>query len=223
MSNVLLYSGGMDSYIVDKMFKPDIKLFFKIGTKNNDAEYEFVKDRDDVTIIDLPIAKYEQPEYNYYLPLRNLHFVNIAAHYGDVIYMGTEKLATHKDSNALFMEKASDLLNYLLEEDKTRSSKITMIAPFITMDKTEILAKFVESGGDLDECYKKSVSCYTPIDGHECLNCSSCWSKFTAFYNNGYKFDTETIQRFVTNVFNGIDTATPESIVLACKLRKDIF
>ena len=77
MSSVLLYSGGMDSWIVDKLYNPDIKLFFNIGTANNKLEFEYVKNRKDIIIIDFPLYQFEQPMNNYFLPLRNLHFINI--------------------------------------------------------------------------------------------------------------------------------------------------
>ena len=30
---VLLYSGGMDSWLIDKIWKPDVKLYVDMGTK----------------------------------------------------------------------------------------------------------------------------------------------------------------------------------------------
>ena len=219
MSSVLLFSCGMDSWIVDKMYNPDVKLFFNIGTPNNQAELNLIKKYyPDVTIVDLPLAQYEQPEHNYFMPLRNLHFVNIAAHYGDTILTGTEGLAFHHDSSQKFARLSEELLNYLLEEDTTRDGKIKIVMPFANKTKTEVLKKFVEKGGNLEECYSHSVSCYKPIDGKECLNCSSCWSKFTAFYNNGYKFNDEQINTFITNVLSS-NNATSESIELANRLK----
>ena len=37
---VLLYSGGMDSWLIDKIWKPDIKLFIDINTNSSNAELE---------------------------------------------------------------------------------------------------------------------------------------------------------------------------------------
>ena len=219
MSSVLLFSCGMDSWIVDKMYHPDVKLFFNIGTKNNQAEFNIIKRRNDVTVVDLPLAQYEQADHNYFLPLRNLHFVNIAAHYGDTILTGTEGLAFHHDSSKKFAQMSEELLNYLLEEDKTRTEKIKIVMPFANKDKTTILREFVQAGGNLEECYTQSTSCYLPTDtGEECLNCSSCWSKFTAFYNNGYKFSDEQVSKFVNNVLSSTN-ATSESIELANRLK----
>ena len=222
MSSVLLFSCGMDSWVLDKLYKPDVRLFFNIGTENNKLELEHIKrNRDDVTIVDLPLAQYEQKDHNYFLPLRNLHFVNMAAYYGDIILTGKECLAFHHDSSEKFARMSEDILNYLLEEDVTRKNKIKIVMPFERMTKTDILREFVRCGGNLEECYTESISCYSPVNGEECLNCSSCWSKFTAFYNNGYRFSDEMVVKFVRNVLAS-NTATSESVELANKLRKEV-
>ena len=41
---VLLYSGGMDSWLISKICKPDIKLFFDLGTASSNAELERIQE-----------------------------------------------------------------------------------------------------------------------------------------------------------------------------------
>ena len=195
---VQLYSGGMDSWLIDKLWKPDVKVFFDIGTKNNEQELERVKKRDDVKIIKLPLAQFEQPENNYFLPLRNLHFVLYAAHFGDEICLGATKSSTHKDKNETFATLTENTINYLLSEVKG-SKPVKVVMPFINYTKTEMLAEFIRQGGDIQECYEQSFSCYNPINGKPCMKCTSCLSKFTAFYNNGYPFTEKQREEFVAN------------------------
>ena len=197
----------MDSWLIDKLWKPDVKLFFNIGTHNSDKELERVKQRDDVTIIDFPLAEFEQVENNYFLPLRNLHFVTYAAHYGDTICLGATGSSTHKDKNEVFATLAENSINYLLSEDSTRTEPVKIVMPYRNKSKTEILAEYVRQGGSLQECYESTFSCYNPTeDGKPCMNCTSCLSKFTAFFNNGYQFPEEVVQEFITNALNNPDT-----------------
>lgn len=215
---VLLYSGGMDSWLIDKLWKPDVKLFFNIGTANSNYELERVKKDKNTIIIDMPLSQFEQKDNNYYLPLRNLHFVAMAAHYGDVICLGATGSSTHKDKNDVFANLSENALNYLLSEDPTRTEPVQVVMPYRGKTKTEILAEYLAQGGDINKCYDETFSCYNPDEnGKPCMQCTSCLSKFTAFYNNGYRFDEETTNRFVENVLNG-DNAKSEALELATKI-----
>lgn len=216
---VLLYSGGMDSWLIDKLWKPDVKIFFNIGTANSNYELERVKKLDDVVIIDLPLKQFEQADNNYYLPLRNLHFITMAAHYGDVICLGATGSSTHKDKNDVFATLSENVINYLLSEDTTRHTKVKIVLPFRGMSKTEILAKYLAMGGDINKCYEETFSCYSPdAEGKPCMKCTSCLSKFTAFYNNGYQFDDDTTNRFIENVLANPNSKS-DTLELAIKLK----
>ena len=217
MKKVLLYSGGMDSWLIDKLWKPDVKLFFNIGTENSNGELERVKKRNDVEIIDFPLSQFEEVNKNFYLPLRNLHFVIYAAHYGDVICLGATGSSTHRDKNDVFGTLSENVINYLLQEDGRNPVKIVM--PYRNVSKTAILAEYIANGGDIEECYRETFSCYSPKnDGSPCMKCTSCQSKFTAFYNNGYQFSQDIIDEFVKNVLND-SNAKGDVKKLAMKLK----
>ena len=206
MEKVLLYSGGMDSWLIDKLWKPNKKLFIRIHTKNNELEYKNLLsqiangliDNSNLIILDYDLSMFEMKDANYYLPLRNLHFVTLAAHYGDTICLGATGSSTHFDKNLTFAEKSENVINYLLSEKNL--GKIKIVLPYMNITKTELLKQYLEQGGDIDLAYKCTTSCYEPIDNKPCMNCTSCASKFTAFYNNGYKFDKQTIQKFMNFV-----------------------
>lgn len=221
MKKVLLYSGGMDSWLIDKLWKPDVKLFFNIGTNNSNNELERVKRCNDVTIIDLPLSEFEQPNNNYFLPLRNLHFITYAAHYGDVICLGATGSSTHKDKNEVFTTLSENVINYLLSEDSSRTEPVRIVTPFKNMSKTLILSQYLREGGDINKCFEETFSCYNPDkNGKPCMKCSSCLSKFTAFYNNGYQFDKEIQDMFVKNALDVMNSGVKdESYRLALKLK----
>jgi len=219
MRKVLLYSGGMDSWLIDKLWKPDVKLFFHTGTANNEQEYQRVKNLKDVEIIEMPLAQFEQIDNNYYLPLRNLHFAVYAAHYGDIICLGATGSSTHKDKNETFACLSENVINYLLSEDSTRpNSNISIVMPYKNTSKTELLAKYLElDGSDIQRCYDETFSCYNPINNSPCMKCTSCQSKFIAFYNNGYIFSDDDIVRFTQGVLDN-PYAKPDAKELAYRL-----
>lgn len=220
MKKVLLYSGGMDSWLIDKIWKPDVRLFFHIGTKSNEVEFERVKNMKDVEIVEFDMSKFEQTDHNYFMPLRNLHFIVYAAHYGDSICIGSIGGSVHKDNDKNFQAMTEDVINYLLSEDQTREEPVTVEMPYVDMSKTELLKLYLEQGGDIEEAYKESFSCYQPVNGEECLECTSCLSKFTAFYNNGYPFNNEQIDKFVSSVEKLVEKCEPDVVNLYNELKK---
>lgn len=202
---VLIYSGGMDSWLIDKLINPDIRLFVKINTRNNDLEYEYLmkkdsKELENVKIVEFNLGQFEQVENNYFLPLRNLYLVALASNFGDKIVLGAVKGSVHLDNNPYFCSLTSRLMTYLLSEKVTK--EVTVVTPFVDHSKTDLLKLYLDQGGDIVKAYNETASCYQPVDGKECLSCSSCASKFTAFYNNGYPFTPEEIEKFLVFVEN---------------------
>lgn len=218
MKKVLLYSGGMDSWLIDKIWKPDVKLFFHIGTKSNEIEFERVKGMKDVEIVDFDISRFEQIDHNYFMPLRNLHFIVYAAHYGDRICIGSIGGSVHKDNDNNFRSMTEDVINYLLSEDVTRKEPVRVEMPYVDMSKTDLLREYIKQGGDIEKAYKETFSCYSPKGDKECLECTSCLSKFAAFYNNGYSFSTEDIVKFVESTYKLYDKCEQDVIDLYHKL-----
>lgn len=223
---VLLYSGGMDSWLIDHIIKPDVLLFIRIHTPNNELEYQKLLELLDkgkikakkLKVVDYDLSEYERPSQNYFLPLRNLHFVTLAAHYGDEIYLGATGSSTHFDKNTTFADKAADVISYLLSE--SNEGPVSIRLPFKDTTKTELLKQFIDEGGSIEDAYNSTVSCYTPIDGKPCMSCTSCMSKFAAFYNNGYKFDDESIDRFMNYVKNNYGKQKPDVIKIYESLKQ---
>lgn len=182
MKKVLLYSGGMDSWLIDKLWKPDVKVYVKLGTKNSDEEIKRLPK--DIIVADFSeLHKHEEPNNNFILPLRNLFLVELASYYGDEICLGSTADDIHLDNCPEFISHAEDVLNYLWKETG-RHCKIVM--PFAHLTKAELLREYIKQGGDVECAYKSTFSCYTPIDGKECGACSSCSQKRKAFELNGY-------------------------------------
>ena len=187
MKKVLLYSGGMDSWLIDKIWKPDVKLFVDVGTESSKEERKRLPD--DVVVKELDISEFEDKDKNYLLPLRNLFFVELASYYGDVICLGATGTSTHYDKNETFANMTSELVNYLYSE--AYDKKIEIVMPFKGMQKKDILKLYLEQSGDINEAWESTFSCYNPIDGKMCGECSSCKKRIEAFEANGFVITKE--------------------------------
>lgn len=188
MTKVLLYSGGLDSWLIDKLWKPDVKLYVDTGSLGSKAEIK--KLGDDVIVEKLDIHKFEQPERNYLLPLRNLYFCMLAMNYGDEICLGATASSKNLDKNETFCELASNVLTHLIPQvyPQDAPEKIKIVVPYKQYTKKQLLEMYVAQGGDLDLAFKSTSSCYNPnTDGSPCLECSSCVKKLAAFRELGYE------------------------------------
>lgn len=190
MTKVLLYSGGMDSWLIDKLWKPDVRLYINIHGSYSDEEIKRLPK--DVKVIDLPIGIYEQE--NKYVPLRNLYFLMIASNYGDELCYGAVAGDwRQRDKTPEFVKMAEDMLNYLLgPQSKVDTPRhIHIETKFLYMHKNEILAEYIKQGGSLKALYEDSFSCFTPIDGKPCLSCKPCFRKYICMASLGYEFSKE--------------------------------
>lgn len=181
---VLLYSGGMDSWLIDKLWKPDVKLFIDIGTDNNKEEFKRLPS--DVIVKKIELSDFEDKDNNFLLPLRNLFFVEMASYYGDEICLGATGSSTHYDKNQTFIDKSEDIINYLYSEAYDKKIKIVM--PFRNYSKSDMLRMYIEQGGSAKRAWDETFSCYQPINGQMCGECSSCKKKIMAFKENGFDF-----------------------------------
>jgi len=186
MISILLYSGGLDSYILNKLYKPDVLLYIDMGFEYQKVEkYLFNK---------LPLEKYSQVKIihslslplvneNGHVPLRNVFFLQLASFYGEIIYLGALKGETSRDKSKQFAKNMQKMLNYQLNDllsGKLRK-KIEIKFPFLKYTKTQILKKYIDLGYDINDLKQYTVSCY---NGIRCGNCMSCFRRYIAEINN---------------------------------------
>lgn len=195
MKKVLLYSGGMDSYLISKLWKPDVKLY--VDLKSRYSKQEINNLPKDVEVVELDLGRWEREDA--IIPLRNLYLVMVATNYGDEICLGATAGDRVLDKSYEFANKASDLLTYLYSPQHWTSGRTIKInLDFKNMTKEQLLRSYIEQGGDINTAWKESYSCYS---GHRepCFSCKACVRKSAAFFANGFnKFSQEQVVHLVS-------------------------
>lgn len=191
MKTVLLYSGGIDSYCLARIVKPDVLLYVDMGTKYTGHEILRLKkplgcENSELVYESMEALGRFEREEDGIIPARNAMLILLAAQYGDEIIIGS----TASDKAADNCEPFTELMNKMLTElwkpqwwlpDGIKKSVVT---PLKGMTKSHIVSEYIRSGGDvatLRDCF----SCYTPNKkGKECGNCPACGQKWIALMNN---------------------------------------
>lgn len=171
MKKVQLYSGGMDSYIISKLWEPDVKLYIDYGIPQNEYEKRVLPP--DVIIKPFPIGEYMQTDGINTIPLRNLIFASIAVNYGDIILIGGLKSDLHFDKKPEFARMTTELFNSVLERERI-PHHVEVVVPFATYTKADLVVRYLEDGHSLDDLERYSWSCHTPKDGKPCGECQAC-------------------------------------------------
>ena len=182
MTKVQLYSGGLDSYIISRLWKPDIKLYFDYGIPQNEQEKKHLPK--DVIIKKIELGDYMQNDGLNTIPLRNLLFAALAVNYGDVIAIGGLKSDLHYDKTPEFAKLATNLFNSVLTKER-QPKNVQIVIPFGNYTKTELICKFFEAGGLLEDLENNSWSCHTPINGKPCGKCQACKARHKAIIEAG--------------------------------------
>ena len=72
---VLLYSDGMDSWFISKLWKPDVRLYIDMHTRYSEQEKKHLPD--DVQVLDLNLGMYEREDA--IIPMRNMFLYAMAS------------------------------------------------------------------------------------------------------------------------------------------------
>lgn len=218
MTKVLLFSGGMDSFICNFIYDPDILLYIKIGSlyeeKELDAIAKMITDSkygsniiSKLKIVNMSfLGMYELN--NAHIPLRNLLFLEIASYYGDEIMLGALKGETSKDKSKKFRKMTENLLSYCWNDKLGLGTKkkVEIIFPFKKMTKSEIVKEYIKLGGIVEEL-KYTVSCYDSIY-IRCGKCMSCFRRWVAEILNDinikYTYDPYDYYFRLLSEYNGL-------------------
>lgn len=205
MKKVLLYSGGVDSWLIDKLWKPDVKLYINIHGEYNKAEIQRLPK--DVKILDFPLlGNFEDPE-THFVPLRNLYFLMMATNYGEHICFGaTRGDRNRNDKTPYFISKTEELLRYTMGKQRGifEDSRIIIERRYSEMYKHEIIEEYISQGGSISALAEETFSCYTPQNNEECMCCRSCFKKYAEMTHFGYTYSKEKRDKIAQYTFENI-------------------
>lgn len=220
MTTVNLFSGGLDSYIADAIFQPDINLYIDVhevyGLKQLDAVQAL--NLNNVEIVRGPdLSKFIQNDV--FLPHRNALFLVIAAMYGNEIYLSSTDGDAFPDKSREFMNRVESML---MESAGHRADRYEILSPFSERTKPEVVRLFKEEGFDM-EYLDDTTSCYDSYL-HECGKCGSCLRRLVAFAYNDYRVDEifplkdEIWKRLRAGTFSYSERENKQAEELLCKL-----
>ena len=187
---ILLFSGGLDSILLDWKVKPDILLYVDMHTRYSEREIEHLKTlpnyyTDRLIIKDLPLGEYEKP--NYFLPYRNLILIAIALQYAPKVYLGFTYQDNSLDCRETFMTKASSIFRFLNKDNKDMmgwdAKDFCIKASYKDYTKSEMVRDCLELGMP-PEWIQNTRTCYSGESKKGCGLCLPCWNKAVALLNN---------------------------------------
>lgn len=188
MAKVLLFSGGLDSYALRHLWKPDLSLYVNLGTEY--APVEMAKLDHRTTVYNFTsLQMFERPDR--IIPLRNLFLVSIAAQFGNEIALAATAGDRVLDKSFRFASQVGKILTLLMNDYwSDRRGDYEVVLPVKDLTKRQLVARYVEAGGDPHELADRSFSCYSPTrDLKACGQCKPCFRKWVAFKLNGFDIE----------------------------------
>jgi len=177
---VLLYSGGMDSYIISKIDSFDTLLYIDTKSKYSTIEIDYLKKQGISVEIDDRLDLSDIEMESAIVPMRNLFLVMIGALYGDEIVLGATDGDRSTDKNHTFAQKSSDLLSYIYSPSWWSEGRdININLKYKNWTKKDLIERYIEAGYNVQDLIDNSFSCYHPKDGKECMQCKPDIRKYT--------------------------------------------
>ena len=185
---VLLYSGGMDSFIIAHLY-PDAKLLYiDSSSKYAKTELRSLPQPRPVKIVSSVFDFSTLERSDAIVPSRNLYFVTLAAEYGDTILLASTAGDNSTDKDELFAEHAGRILTHMYSSNHFKNrDNITVSLPGKHLSKGQLVFEYVAQGGDVSSL-ARTVSCYAGTEQH-CGQCKACIRKWAALMANGIEYD----------------------------------
>jgi len=180
---ILLFSGGVDSFIAYHWLKRPPTVYFDLNTPYSMKEIMTVKYLVPNTkvekVLDLSSRQIGEGAY---IPFRNLYLAMLAAKYSDeIVIVGIRGDNVSDKSPEIFLS-----FSLILSEMEGRDIKVT--SPFWNITKDEIVKWYLDQGLSIEDL-GWTTSCYDNSTVNYCGKCPSCFRKWVAFYNNGIKLN----------------------------------
>ncbi len=205
---VVIYSGGMDSYtLLNTALRQGLQpyaLSFNYGQKHSKELHYAQKVCDELALphkvvditpvhqlllgssltddIEIPDGHYEEESMkSTVVPNRNMIMLSLAVGYAVSIHASKVFYGAHGGDHAIYPDCRPEFVEKMSAVSAIANYEaVEVVAPFLAMDKTEILKSGIEMGLD----YGKSWTCYKGRE-QACGRCGACQERLEAFRNNG--------------------------------------
>jgi len=179
---LLLFSGGLDSYIAwNYLGRPDT-IYFDIGHRYCAYELEKVKFFAPKTIINTSLRLAEHEKKDADIPMRNAFLLMLSSYYDSELVLVVQRgEMTIPDRSPKFFYEFQMWLSFL------NNRPITITSPFFDMTKTQMVRWYIETGLSTEDLLY-TRSCYSTGE-LPCGACSACFRRWVALTNNGLSED----------------------------------
>ena len=196
MKRILLFSGGLDSYIAWHLLDKPTPLFFALGHRYERAERATISTLEAMNpglsvIIDwrFSLGDIEQPDAH--IPLRNALLIAaaVATQDPDVVYIGALRGESSRDKSMKFLRMMTEMLSFL------RNKPVQVSAPFLRLTKADLVKRLKMEKPEAVAGIEHTFSCYTyPVprqDFKGCGRCMACFRRWVALSLNDIQEDYE--------------------------------
>lgn len=183
-SKILLFSGGMDSFIAWHYLEKPPCLFVNLGQRyaafeENRVEAFASELGMDLRKIEVPGIgpKFEAP--NAHIPLRNMLLATLGAMFADEVFLVCQEgERSIPDRSTEFFAAASEALSV----SAGASKKVDAV--FWNATKVEMVKWYRDQGLETRDLLR-TFSCFNSMDGEPCAACNACFRRAHAFILNG--------------------------------------
>lgn len=190
VSDVLLFSGGLDSYILWHLLGFPTAVYVKLGHKYQAQELETLSNLRATHAGALTIYTLDGPqigrteEADGHIPHRNLHLMTTVSSWlhPKRIYYGALLGETSRDKTGKFIRMTGRLLSY------DEGMRVRIVAPARRWTKTGLVRRYLKRMNGDDRLLHQTRSCYEPGEV-ACGKCVACFRRWVAFANNGIYAD----------------------------------
>jgi len=218
---ILLFSGGIDSYVAYYYLGEPQTLYFDIGSRYSLIEMTHIKKLIPDTIIDstVHLGDTEQGE-KAYIPFRNLFLALKAVKYSDTIVIAGLKDDMVSDKNEQIFKKFSDLMSEM------EGREITVMSPFWDMTKYDVVKWYKDSVEETGIKLLETISCYSG-DHSYCGECPACFRKWCVLKANDIPISSfrnkELVKEYIASAeSNKYDPQRNELILIHAKNLLDL-
>lgn len=186
---VLLYSGGMDSFIAAHAYPGARLLYIDTGARYAAKELAHlpkVTPKHRPVVIDKRLNLADVERDDLIVPARNLLLVTIATYYGNDIMLAATAGDKSTDKDQVFADKAAELLTHIYDSHHFKQghdSPVTVRLPYKEASKGQMVAEYLRQEGD-PQALADTMSCYHPTL-HHCGVCKACIRKWVALKRHG--------------------------------------